>query len=116
MMEAAMPVLIKMMGTSPDLAEPLNFFALAEIATGHFVQGEQAAREMVDVQTGKVAPMDRRFRASHLLWARALVGQGRYQEGLPHAEIANTLLAQNAVSVDAKHSASEAQQLLLNVQ
>jgi serine/threonine-protein kinase len=116
MMQTAMPVWRKMLGTSPDLAEPLNFFTLAEIETGHFTQGEQAAKEMVDVQTGKVAPTDRRFGASHLLWARALVGQGRYQEALPHAEIADSLLAKNAVSIGAKQAASEAHQLLLKVQ
>jgi serine/threonine-protein kinase len=116
MMQAAMPVLRKQLGTSPDLAEPLNFLALAEIGTGHYVDAEQHAREMVVVQTGKVAPTDRRFGASHLLWARALVGQGRYHDALPHAEIADQLLAKNAVSVGAKQAAADAHQLLLEVQ
>jgi hypothetical protein len=52
--------------------------ALAEIETGHYAQTEQYAKEMVDVQAGKVEPADRRFGASHLLWARALAGQQRY--------------------------------------
>jgi serine/threonine-protein kinase len=116
MMQSAMPVLRKLLGDSPDLAEPLNFLALAEIETGHYPDGEEHAREMVDVQTGKVASTDRRFGASHLLWARALVGRGRYKEALSHAEIADQLLANNAVSVGAKQAASEAHQLLLDVQ
>jgi len=116
MMEAAMPVWRKMLGTSPDLAEPLNFLSLAEIGTGHFAEGEKAAKEMVDVQTGRVAPTDRRFGASHLLWARALAGQHRYEEALPHAEIADKLLAMNALSVGAKKSSAEAHQMLLDVQ
>ena len=116
MMEDAMPVWRKMIGTSPDLAEPLNFLAMAELGTGHYLEGEKTAKEMVDVQTGKVAPSDRRFGASHLLWARALVGQHRYQEALPHAEIADKLLAMNAVSVGAKKAASDAHQVLLDVQ
>ena len=115
MMQSAMPVLRKLLGTSPDLAEPLNFLALAEIETGHYAEGEQHAREMVEVQTGKVEPTDRRFGASHLLWARALAVQGRYRDALPHAEIADQLLARNAVSVGAKQAAAEAHQLLLDI-
>jgi tetratricopeptide (TPR) repeat protein len=116
MMEAAMPPLRKILGTSPDLAEPLNFLSLAYVETGHYPEAEKAAKEMVDVQTGKVAPTDRRFGASHLLWARALAGQHRYQEALPHAEIADKLLAMNAVSPGAKQLGSEAHLVLLDIQ
>ncbi len=116
MMQSAMPVWRKLLGSSPDLAEPLNFMSLAEVETGHYSEAEQDAREMVKVQTGKVAPADRRFGASHLLWARALVGQGRYNEALPHAQIAAALLAKNAVSLGAKQAGAEARQLLLEVQ
>ncbi len=116
MMEVAMPSLRKILGTSPDLAEPLNFLSLAYVETGHYPEAEKAAKEMVDVQTGKVAPTDRRFGASHLLWARALAGQHRYQEALPHAEIADKLLAMNAVSPGAKQVGAEAHLLLLDIQ
>jgi tetratricopeptide (TPR) repeat protein len=115
MMQRAMPIWRKMEGTSPDLAEPLNFLALAEVGTGHYTEAEQHAKEMVDVQSGKVAPTDRRFGASHLLWARALVGQQRYEEALPHAEIADRLLAQNAVSTGAKQLGDQAHQVLVDV-
>jgi len=113
--EAAMPPLRKILGTSPDLAEPLNFLSMAEAATGHYPEAEAAAKEMMDVQTGKVAPTDRRFGASHLLWAQALAGQHRYQEALPHAEIADKLLA-NGVSPGAKARSAEAHLLLLDLQ
>lgn len=116
MMHAAIPIWRKMLGTSPDLDEPLNFLALAEIETGHYPEGEEAAREMVEVETGKVAPTDRRFGVAHLLWTRALAGQRRYKEALPHAEIADTLLARNAVSNGAKQASAEAHQMLLDVQ
>ena len=82
---------------------------------GHFAEAEQHAKEMVDVQAGKVAPTDRRFGASHLLWARALAGQQRYQEALPHAEIADRLLAQNAVSTGAKQMGAQAHEVLVDV-
>jgi serine/threonine-protein kinase len=116
MMEKAMPVWRKLEGNSPDLAEPLNFLILSELATGHFAAAEQRAQEMVAVQTGKVEPSDRRFGVSHMLWARALAGQNRWQEALPHAEIADRLLARNAISVGAKQAAAEAHQLLQDVQ
>jgi len=115
MMEGAMPAWRKLLGSSPDLAEPLNFLALAYLGTGHYAEAEKAAKEMVDVQSGKVAPTDRRFGASHLLWARALAGQHRYRQALPHAEIADKLLAMNAVSVGARRMGAEAHQLLLEL-
>ncbi|MGB7546475.1 MAG: protein kinase [Terracidiphilus sp.] len=115
MMEASMPTWRKMLGSSPDLAEPLYFLCKAYIDTGHFQDGEKVAGELVAVQAGRVAPTDRRFGASHLLWAQALAGQHRDQEALPHAEIADRLLA-NAVSPGAKLMGAEAHQLLVNIQ
>ena len=116
MMEAAMPIWRKMIGNSPDLAEPLNFLALADVETGHDAEGEKAAQEMVEVQTGKVEASDRRFGASHMLWARALAGQGKYREALTHAEIADRLLAQGAVSAGAKKAGADAHNELLAIQ
>jgi serine/threonine-protein kinase len=116
MMEAAMPAWRKILGSSPDLAEPLYFLSKAYVETGHFADGEKAAKELVAVQEGKVAPTDRRFGASHLVWARALVGQHRDREALPHAEIADKLLAIGAVSPGAKQMGAEAHQVLLEIQ
>ena len=116
LMQAAMPTWRKILGTSPDLAEPLNFMSMADVATGRYVEGEKAAQEMVAVQTGKIEPNDRRFGASHLLWARALAGQGRYREALPHAQIADNLLGRNALSAGGKKAAADAHQELLDIQ
>lgn len=114
--EQNVPLWRKTIGDSPDMAEPLNFLAMAQIATGKFTDAEKTAREMVDVQTGKVEPTDRRFGVSHLLWAKALDGQKRYREALPHAVIADTLLARNAVSLGARQAAAEAHQLHAELQ
>jgi tetratricopeptide (TPR) repeat protein len=115
-MNEILPKWRQLNGSSPEFAEPLNFMAMAELATGHPTQAEAHAREMVAVQTGKVDPQDRRFGASHLLWAKALVQQGRFAEALPHARIADALLAKNAVSPGAKELMAEAHQVLLEVQ
>jgi serine/threonine-protein kinase len=115
MMETSMPTWRKMLGSSPDLAEPLYFLCKAYIDTGHFREGEKVAGELVAVQTGRVAPTDRRFGASHLLWAQALVGQHRDQEALAHAVIADRLLV-NGFSPGAKLMNAEAQKLLADIQ
>lgn len=116
MMESAMPAWRKMLGSGPDLSEPLYFLSKAYIDTGQFQDGEKAAEELVAVQEGRVSPTDRRFGASHLLWARALVGQHRDKEALPHAEIADRLLALNAVSAGGRQVSAEAHQLLKDLQ
>jgi len=115
MMEKAMPVWRKLLGNSPDLSEPLYYLSKAQVDTGHFQDGEKVAKELVAVQEGKVAPTDRRFGASHLIWARALVGQHRDEEALPHAVIADKLLSANAVSPGAKRMSSEAHELLVGI-
>lgn len=111
MMEQAMPAWRKILGSTPDLAEPLYFLSRAYVQTGHFEQAEQGAKEMMAVQEGKVAPTDRRFGATHMLWAEALAGQQKYAEALPHAEMADKLLA-NSVSPGAKLMSAEAHQAL----
>ena len=116
MMETAMPTWRKMLGSSPDLAEPLYFLSKAYVGNSRFEDGEKAAKELVSVQEGKVAPTDRRFGASHLIWAQALVGEHRDQEALPHAEIADKLLAANAVSPGAKLMGAQAHQLLVEIE
>jgi hypothetical protein len=115
-MQNAMPVWRKLLGMGPDLSEPLNFLTLAELANKRFQDAEQHAAEMVAIQTGKVVATDRRFGVSHLLWARALLGQKRYREALPHAEIADRLLAMNAVSLGAKQAGAEAHAVLVDLQ
>lgn len=116
MMETAMPIWRKLLGTSPDLAEPLYFLSRAYIETGRFEEGEKTAEEMVAVQEGRVAPSDRRFGAAHLLLARSLVGQHRYEEAMPHALIADKLLAAGAFSAGAKQLSAEAHRVLLDIQ
>ena len=115
LMEAAIPTWRKIDGETPELAEPLYFLSRAYVETGHFAEAEEGAKEMQAVQEGKVAATDRRFGATNLIWARALMGQHKYQEALPHAQIADKLLL-NAVSPGAKAMRAEAHQVLLDVQ
>ena len=117
LMEAAVPLWRKIQGSSPEISEPLYYLSRAYVQTGHFVEGEKTAKELVAVQEGKVAPTDRRFGASHMIWAEALVGQHKYEEALPHAEIADKLLREgNGISPGAKMMNAEAHQVLLDVQ
>ncbi|HEX4022105.1 MAG TPA: serine/threonine-protein kinase [Acidobacteriaceae bacterium] len=116
MLEKTLPAWRKIVGSGPQLSDPLCLLSQGYVEVGRYPEAERAAKEAVDIQGGRIAPADRRFGTSHLLWARALVGQGRYQEALPHAEIADSLLARNAISIDAKQAAAEAHQVLLDVQ
>jgi serine/threonine protein kinase/tetratricopeptide (TPR) repeat protein len=116
MLEASMPAWRKIAGSSPDLANPLHFLAMAYVDTGQYVQAEKTAEELVKVQEGKVAPDDHRMGSSHLVWARALAGQHRYEEALPHAEIADRVLAQTLISPTQKQVSADAHQVLLDIQ
>lgn len=116
MLEKTLPAWRKIVGSGPQLSEPLCLLSQGYIELGRYPEAERAASEAVNIEGGRIAPTDSRFGASHLMWARALVGQGRYQEALPHAQIADTLLTKNADSVSAKQAASEAHQVLTDVQ
>ena len=116
MLEASMPAWRKVAGSSPDLANPLHFLALAYVDTGQYVQAEKTAEELVKVQEGKVAADDHRMGSSHLVWAKALVGQHRYQEALPHAEIADRVLAQTLISPTQKQVSADAHHVLMDIQ
>jgi len=68
--------------SSPDLGDPFYFLVQGYLATGRYQDAEKTAKVLVDLQTGKVAPTDRRFGIAHLFWARALAGQNRYEDAL----------------------------------
>lgn len=116
LLEPALPRWRKIAGSSPDLSEVLFFLAQAYIDTGRFSEGEKTARELIAVQEGKISPTDRRMGASHMMLARALAGENRAREALPHAQIADKLLSVNAVSAGAKTMSAQAHQLLVDLQ
>ena len=115
-LEASMPAWRKSAGESPDLANPLNFLAMAYLATGDYANAEKTAEELVKVQEGKVAPDDHRMGLSQLKWAQALVGQHRYKDAQPHAEIADRILAKVQRSPGQKRTSATAHQVLLEIQ
>jgi serine/threonine-protein kinase len=116
MLEDTLPAWKKIVGSGPQLSDPLSLLSRGYLDLGRYPEAEKAAKEAVEIQGGRLAPADGRIGTSHLLWARALVGQGRYQEALPHARIAETVLTRNAGSASARQAASEAHQVLLKVQ
>jgi hypothetical protein len=115
-MQATLPAWRKLDGKSADFAEPLWYYARANLANGNFAEAEKAAIELDGVQKGKIAPTDRRMGASNMLLAEALAGQHRYAEALPHAVIADQLLYTTAVSPGAKLMGNEAHQTLIDIQ
>jgi serine/threonine-protein kinase len=115
MLESVLPGWRKVAGSSPDLAEPLYFLAWAQIEVGDFAQAEASAKELFNVQDGKVASTDRRMGEAQLLWARALVGEHLDSEALPHAEMAAKLLVHGA-SESSQRKDAQAQRLLQDLQ
>lgn len=115
-LEASMPAWRKSAGESPDLANPLNFLAMAYLATGDYLHAETTAEELVKVQEGKVAPDDHRMGLSQLKWAQALVGQHRYKEALPHAVVADRILVKVVHSEGQKRTSATAHQVLMDIQ
>jgi serine/threonine-protein kinase len=112
LLEASLAAWRRVAGSSPDLGDPYYFLVQGYLATGRYQDAEKTAKVLVDLQTGKVAPTDRRFGIAHLFWARALAGQNRYEDALPHAEIADRLLH---VDAGASKLGAEAHQLLLDL-
>jgi serine/threonine-protein kinase len=110
-LESIMPGWRKVAGSSPDLAEPLYFLTWAQIETGQYEQAENSAKELFSVQDGKVSSTDRRIGEAQLLWARALVGEQRDADALPHAEMAAKLLVQG-ISANSQRKDIQAQTLL----
>jgi tetratricopeptide (TPR) repeat protein len=115
MLESILPAWRKLAGTSPDMAEPLSYLTRAYVALGRYAEAEESAKEFFEVQDGKVAPSDRRIGEAQLLWARALIGEHREAEALPHAQAAGKLLV-NGTSADAKQWDAQAQTVLQEAQ
>lgn len=115
-LEASMPAWRKIAGSSPDLSNPLFFLTRGYIDCGDYVQAEKTAEELIKVQEGRVAPNDHRMGSAQLMWARALAGQHRYQEALPHAEIADRVLSQEGNFPHHQQSLTQAHQVLLDIQ
>ena len=115
MLEQSLPAWRKIARASPDLAEPLYYLGRAYVATGRYADAESTAKELWDVQYGKVSPTDRRLGAAQLIWGRALIGQHDYHAALPHAEEAAKLL-DHGNSIEDKRLDLEARESLADIQ
>ena len=114
-LEGSLPAWRKVAGNSPDMFNPMYYLASAYVTTGRYAEGEAVARELIGIMEGKVAPNNRRLGTTQFVWARALAGQHRYQEALPHAQIADKLTENGNVPYT-QQVHSEAHQLLLDIQ
>jgi len=113
-MERSMPARRKL-GIKSQLADALYFLSDAYVEVGRYRDAEKTAEEWVAMQTGNVPPTFRGFGVTHLVWARALAGEHRYREALPHAEIAANLL-NNGVSAYGKKTDADAHRFLAGLQ
>jgi serine/threonine protein kinase len=115
MIESSLPAWRKVSGTSPDLFSPMYYLACGYVEVGRYADAEAEASELLGVLEGKVAPNSRRIGVTHLVWARALAGEHRYQDALPHAVIADKLTVDGNTPYT-EHVHDEAHQVLVEVQ
>ena len=97
------------------MIEILHFLSLAYVEDGRYAEAEKLAQQSIEVEQGKAAPDDRTFGLAHFIWARALTGQNRYREALPHAEFAAENLSRKAISPAAKTLVAKTQSLLREI-
>jgi serine/threonine-protein kinase len=114
-MERSMPARRKLLGNGPQTSEALYFLSNAYIDVGRYRDAEKTAEELFASQRGEVLPTSRQAGGAHLVWARALVGEQRYRDALPHAEIAAKILI-NGKSNYAKKNDAVAHELLADIQ
>lgn len=113
MLENALPVWQKVFGAGNlRMMEIYYFLSSAYVAVGRYEDAVQAAERQIAVEQGKVRAEDRTFGVANLNWARALAGERRWSEALPHAEFAEKVLSQKAVSPRAKDLVVQTRQLI----
>jgi serine/threonine-protein kinase len=94
----------------------LKYLAYAEVEAGRFADAERVSREAYELFGKEMAADNKRLAGLHLQWGRALAGMQRWDEALPHAEIADKVLGDHAVTPLQKSTAATAHTLLINVQ
>ena len=115
MLQSTLPKWRALVGETPEVAEMLYYAARANVEDGRWTEAEALASEAVKVQTGHIAPGGRRFGMPEYIWARALFGQRRFSEALPHARNAASML-DNQTSPSAAKDAAQARDLYMQVQ
>jgi len=113
-LEGSLPAWRRISGNSPDMFPPLYYLSRAYSDVGRYQEGETLAKELLGILEGKVSPKDRRLGATNMAWALALAGQHRYQEALPHAELAAKLTTSGQTPYTRRLGA-EAQQVLTDI-
>ncbi len=114
-LEASMPAWRRIAGTSPDMFPPMYYLSCGYVEVGRYTDAEATARELLGILEGRIAPNSRRVGVTHLVWARALAGEHRDQEALPHAQIADKM-TEDGNTPYTRRVHDEAHQLLLQIQ
>jgi tetratricopeptide (TPR) repeat protein len=93
----------------------LKYLANAYFEAGRFSDAEGVSREAFELFGKELPAGNKRLAGVHLVWARALGGLGRWADALPHAEIADRVLGEIAVTPLQKTNAATARELLKTV-
>jgi hypothetical protein len=115
LLEAALPAWRRTQGSRQSLEEMPMFLSEAYIEVGRFKEAEAISEQMSASERGNFDPNTRHAASIQLVWARALAGQHRYREALPHAEIAARILTDTVVPAEIPYN-NKAREVLLEVQ
>ncbi len=110
----------KEVGTSsgPYIARALYLLANAYVMTGRPAEAAKLVEEEMRIAQGKLDPASRGYAAIYLVYAQALAGEGRAQEALPYAALADKTLysEQPGESYPDRVQSSQAHQLYRDLQ
>jgi serine/threonine protein kinase/tetratricopeptide (TPR) repeat protein len=114
-MERSIPARRKLLKNGGQLLGALYVLATAYVDVGRYKDAETIANELIAMQAGRATAPFRPAGVAHLVMARALIGERRYRDALPHAQLAATLL-NNGTTPSAKSNEALANKVLADVQ
>jgi len=115
LLEGALPAWRRAQGSGQSIEELPMYLSQAYVEVGRFKEADAICEQMTASEEGKFEPNSRHVGAMHLVWARALAGEHRYKEALPHAEIAARILTDTAVPAEIPYN-NKAREVLLEIQ
>ena len=115
LLDGALPAWRRTQGSGQSIEELPMYLSQAYVEVGRFKEAEAICEQMTASEGGRIDPNSRHVGAMNLTWALALVGQHRYKEALPHAEIAARTLTDTTVPAEIPYN-NKAREVLLETQ
>jgi hypothetical protein len=110
MLEASLPLWRKAVPPGHVyLLEELYFLSFAYLEAGRWRDAEPLAREGLHIAEAQVPSIGKRLARMHFMLGRALAGQAKYGEALPHLQSAAAIFSDNLDIPLARDEAAQVQ-------